>query len=395
VVLATAVRLCEELAVFDPALLTGDDCARVVEVLSRTEKVVAAARARAAFRAAECGSHGGRGLSDAAEWLARQSGSSNSKAREDLAAALAAEECSVAREGLLDGSFSLAQAGEIAETERVVPGSAAELADVARRESLGVLREKAREIRVRAVDPDDLHHQQKAAQSHRHWRDKLGMVRYSGAMLPEHGVPAMNRLDAETDRIFRKANQEGRCEPREVYAAEAFAAMVKGAPGKPAAKSADIVFVVNLNAYRRGRVEPGETCHIVGGGPVPVDIVKEIERDAFLKVALHDGVNIHTVKHFGRYIKAELRTALNLGPAPDFTGLVCKECGKRYRIQDDHHNPVANGGETSYINLNGLCPACHLEKTQRDRAAGLLNGKRTPTGPDVTAPDPKSGKDPP
>ena len=43
-----------------------------------------------------------------------------------------------------------------------------------------------------------------------------------------------------------------------------------------------------------------------------------VEHDAFLKVAFHDGKDIHKIKHFGRHINAELRTALELGSPPEF-----------------------------------------------------------------------------
>ena len=40
--------------------------------------------------------------------------------------------------------------------------------------------------------------------------------------------------------------------------------------GKGPGPRADLVVVVDLAAYRRGHAHPGETCHIVGGGPVTV-----------------------------------------------------------------------------------------------------------------------------
>jgi hypothetical protein len=390
VVLATAVRLCEELAVFDPALLTGDDCVRVVEVLSRTEKAVAAARARAAFRAAECGAHGGRGVSDAPFWLAQQAGISNQQARAELDTALAVESCTATKEALVAGDLSLVQAKEIARAEREVPGSQRELLDAAKTESLAVLREKARKIRLDAVDRDELYAKQRAARAHRWWRDELGMVRYSGAMTPEVGIPAMTRLDTETDRIFRASNRDGIREPREAYAADAFAAMLGGAPVKGNATTADVIVVIDLNAYRRGTTLEGEVCHIVGGGPIPVEIARRMAENAFLKAVIHDGVNIHTVKHFGRYIPVELRTALDMGPPPEFDGLVCVKCGSRFRVEINHINPVGNRdnpGETSYINTEGDCPRCHDEVTEQQRQAGLIG--------DYTKGIKKKGKDPP
>ena len=67
-------------------------------------------------------------------------------------------------------------------------------------------------------------------------------------------------------------------------------------------------------------------------------------RTAFLKVVLHDGVQIHTVKHFGRYRPAELETALMLGAPPGFEGVSCAElgCDRKLGLQWDHEDPVAN-----------------------------------------------------
>jgi len=141
----------------------------------------------------------------------------------------------------------------------------------------------------------------------------------------------------------------------------------------------DGVLVVDINAYRRGHAHDGEPCHIIGGGPIPVAIAREMMRDAFLKVVIHDGVNIHTVKHFGRHRPAVLQTALDLGRPPDFAGASCNECGRKYNLQWDHIDPVANDGPTCYSNQQPLCVPDHVGKTERDRKAGKL--KRRPQGP--------------
>lgn len=83
---------------------------------------------------------------------------------------------------------------------------------------------------------------------------------------------------------------------------------------------------------------------------------------------------------FGSRGTAPLRTALTLGPPPHFEGLTCVDvgCGRKHGLQFDHVDPVANNGPTAYWNLAARCRPSHLEKTERDRRAGLL-------GPKVTA----------
>ena len=116
----------------------------------------------------------------------------------------------------------------------------------------------------------------------------------------------------------------------------------------------------------------------MGGGPIPVSLVRELGRDAFLKAVLHSGTEIHTIAHFGRRYSAVLRTALDLGPVPVFNGNVCAApgCERRHHLQRDHIDPVANGGLTSYLNNQPLCPPDHRIKTEQDRQAGFLEGKR-------------------
>jgi len=111
-----------------------------------------------------------------------------------------------------------------------------------------------------------------------------------------------------------------------------------------------------------------------------------------VKLVTHDGVKIDTVKHLGRHVKAELRMALNLGAPPTFEGVVCRErgCGRRYGLEWDHVDPVANGGTTSEDNLQPLCWPHHQNKTERDRKEGRLGpfswaprraGRRDEEGP--------------
>jgi hypothetical protein len=195
-------------------------------------------------------------------------------------------------------------------------------------------------------------------------------------------VAFVNRLDAETDREWRTAKRAGALEVRAAHAADAFVRMTAG--GSTAnVKGTDLVIAVDLRAYRRGHTDAGECCRIVGGGPIPVRLARELAKDAFLKVVLHDGVAIHTVAHLGRKRPAQLNTALELGAPPDFDGVHCAKpgCDRTYHLQWDHKDPHANGGATSFENLQPLCFPHHVEKTERDRKAGLLQSDRRERGP--------------
>jgi hypothetical protein len=371
--LSSVNALSCHLAMFDPAQFSGADCKAWAERFATLEKQLASARLWASTRVMDC-------VNDpraTAEWMARAAGTTTAQARDTLETAGLLEDCPATKAALADGELSIDEAKEIAKAQAAAPGCEAELLGFAQGHGLGGLKNEARKRRLGAVDPNELHRRQQAARSFRHWRDELGMTCFAGKLPPDRGVAFVNRLDAETDRVFRAANKTSVREPRDAYAADAFMTMINEGGGKGRASSADVIFVCDLNAYRRGHAHAGEVCHIIDGGPIPVDIVREMANDAFLKVVLHDGVNIHTVSHLGRHIPAVLRTALELGEPPGFDGLACDEpgCDRKYGLQYDHIDPVANHGPTSKNNVKPRCTPHHQEKTERDRKAGLLSKK--------------------
>ncbi|HUP68616.1 MAG TPA: DUF222 domain-containing protein, partial [Acidimicrobiales bacterium] len=227
-VLERCQGLRSELVRFDPALFSGDDCRVLAEELARTEKACAAARARAAARVAECGSFRQGGFDDAADWLARKTGSSKGEANAAIKTAEAAEKCPTTKEALVDGQLSLSQANEITKTEAECPGSESELVGLAKKSSLADLRNEGRKRRAAAIPAEELADAQHKARSFRHWKDEMGMIRFSGAFAPLVGIPLINRLEAEADRIAREARRSGSTESREAYAADALAKMLSG-----------------------------------------------------------------------------------------------------------------------------------------------------------------------
>ena len=395
---------------FQPEVYSGEDCAVVVEKLAALEKISAVALARAAARAGECGAHRERGFADVADWMARARGSTAGSEQAALDTLAALESQPEAKAALEAGELSFAQARELVRTEGEVPGSVAGLLEVAKSESFRSLKEKARDRRVRAIDPEKLHARQHAAMSHRMWINALGNVAYAGELPPEMGIPFKNVLDAETDRLWLKAYQDGKRHDgargdgsdrakelsRAALAAKTFARMIVNGGGKGKTDRADMVIVCDLRAYRRGHAHEGEACHIIGGGPIAVSLAKELGRDAFLKAVLHTGTELHTIAHFGRRFPAVLQTALDLGAPPAFNGNVCAApgCDRCYHLQRDHIDPVANDGLTSYLNNQWLCPPDHRVKTERDRKAGLLSCKK-PRGLDPKRAGPNRDQSPP
>jgi hypothetical protein len=369
-----AAQLRAALAGAEPGLHDGTACAEIVEELAVTEKACAAARARFATRAAACGEHYTRRFASAPEWVARISGTSVRSARTELSTLRALEDCPATRAALDAGEVSFAQAVEIAR----VPGHEAELLAFARTSSLRALQVEARRRHLESLDPDEITAEQHRRREVRHWRDAFDMRRGVFALSNEFGTRFAERLDAETNRIWREARRAGRIATRDQCAADALERIVDGvAPGTGSSRGPALVIVADARAIARGEAHPGEPCHIIGGGPIPMSRVRELAAEAFVKGVIHDGTKVDTIVHVGRRRPAYLQTLLDLGPPPDFDGNTCCEegCDRRFGLQWDHVDPVANGGTTSIDNLAPRCAPHHAQKTERDRRAGFLGGQ--------------------
>ncbi len=364
---------------FDPGGLSGSQAVELVETLAQVEKVCAAARAQAAARAEDCGAWRARGHRSGAEWLGKTMGTSRGQAATTIETARAVEGLAATKEAFAAGRLSEAQAAEVAKAVAVDPSAEDGLLQVAERADLRSLKDQARRVRLNAESREALHARQHRAREFSHWIDDEGMVAGRFRLPPEVGTPLVNRIDARTDRHYKQGWRQGHREPRAAYAADALVELLSGhTSGSPS--RADVVVVVDLHALRRGYPEDGERCHIPGVGPMPVAVARRIASDAFLKGVLVDGCEISKVKHFGRHIPAEVRTALELGPAPDLDGACCVEegCGRRHGLEWDHVEPLAHHGPTAYLNLKPRCRPHHRDKTQRDRQAGLLPGPDPP-----------------
>jgi hypothetical protein len=367
-----AATLRDALACAEPGTFPADACADVAEQLALTEKACAAARVRFAARAAEHGEHYRRGFSDANAWMARHTGSYVGTARTELATMAAVETMPDTNDALRAGEISLAQASEIAR----LPRFEHELLEVARTQSLRTLKERATRRHLESINRDELAAEQQRRRSVRHRRDEFGMRCGTYAFPPEFGTRFAQRLDRETKQVLREAHRAGHMLTWTQAAADAFQRLFEGT-AKTGGGRPEVVFVIGPDVLARGHAHLGEPCDIVGGGPVPVELVRRHLVDAFVKAVIHDGTKVDTIVHYGRRRPALLQSVLDLGDPPDFDGAVCSEdgCDRRFGLQWDHVDPIANGGPTSRDNLAARCIPDHAAKTEQDRAKGLLGSQ--------------------
>ena len=104
-------------------------------------------------------------------------------------------------------------------------------------------------------------------------------------------------------------------------------------------------------------------------------LVDELERHKFAKCA-RSGSRKSAAQ--GRYIPAEIRRAVweRDGGQCSFVSEYGKRCEARSRLEFDHVDPVARGGETSVDGLRLRCRTHNQYEAERTFGAGLMKTKR-------------------
>jgi 5-methylcytosine-specific restriction endonuclease McrA len=107
-------------------------------------------------------------------------------------------------------------------------------------------------------------------------------------------------------------------------------------------------------------------------GPIAPTVARDIARDAFLSGVIYEGTDLRQFKRWTRNIPHKVALALELGPPPEFDGMKCVDCGKRFRLERDHVEPHSARGPASTENLRPRCWTCHGQKTESDWRSGKL-----------------------
>ena len=195
--LELASQLREEAAGFEADRWSGPDCAAIAEELAATAKACAVGSARAAARAVAC--HAG-----SVEWLARTSGSTPAQAREALATVKAAEQCPATSDARRrTGPCPWRRHGRSCGQRRGCPVRRWRCWRWQRRAASPVCGRRHGRWRSACATVTICITSSTRSRSLRHWVDELGMVAGHFRLPPEVGVPFINRLDAETERLRR------------------------------------------------------------------------------------------------------------------------------------------------------------------------------------------------
>jgi hypothetical protein len=148
------------------------------------------------------------------------------------------------------------------------------------------------------------------------------------------------------------------------------------------------IILVDLDALRRGYTLDGETCEVQGIGSVPVEMARDMLRDALLRLVV-TGTDVTVVSTITRHVPREVRAALL---ARDKGRCVVPGCGATRGLQIDHaFVDFARGGPTRLTNLDLLCGPHHFRKTH----LGWRLGWDARAGWSFTPPDGDAERGPP
>jgi hypothetical protein len=146
----------------------------------------------------------------------------------------------------------------------------------------------------------------------------------------------------------------------------------------PGGDNIKVIVRIDHTALARGHTVAGETCDVVGVGPISVETAKGLMHNAFLAAVILDGNDVVNVAHLGRGLNAYQRTAV------EAIGLRCsnQKCNKTVALEIDHREPWTIKEETKLDNQDPLCPGCHRLKTHRGYRLEPGTGRRRLLGPD-------------
>src|SRR5580658_8063084 len=161
---------------------------------------------------------------------------------------------------------------------------------------------------------------------------------------------------------------------------------VKAGQGKHRRRSGapvKLIVRVDYDTFLRGTVAKGETCELVGYGPVPVSVVHDLLQtgDPFVAAVLTKAKQVVGVAHLGRKPNVWQCTALEwLYPSCAAEG-----CPVQAHLQKDHREDWARTYFTAFDLLDLLCAHHHGLKTRDNWSLVEGTGKR----PFVTPDDPR------
>ena len=362
------------------------------------ERRAAATKLLLARKVEEAGRWKRAGYRSAADQLAAIAGTSVTAAKNQLETSKKVRKLPATAKALREGKLSAAKAEAIAAAADVAPEAEAELLDGAEDAPLADVREKC--LKARAKDRDAAHERIRKARSFKEFTDAEGAWNVIARGTVEAGAAFRAAHGPIVDELFKAARAEGRHEPYEAYAFDAFIELVRraaagttptdadapsrtnrtGEADRPKATPAQHLGIIKIDhtALRRGSVEGDEVCEIVGLGPIPVSVARELLGDAILKLVITKGIDVINVTHLGRSATVAQQVALWWKSA----ACTVLGCPRTQRLQNDHRLEWVKTKRTRVDELDPLCKHHHDLKTRNNWALVEGEGPRPMVPPD-------------
>ena len=359
------------------------DVTEMWTLFDRIERLGANAKLLLGARVDASGSWKRAGARSAADHLAKLGGTSNNAARRALDNSKELVALPGVAAAVRAGALSQAQVDAIVPAAAADPASQDRLVGLAATTSLGELRAACVRTTVAAdPDPDVTHRRIHKGRYYRTFTDTEGGWNLVARGTAEQGARFANALEPILDDIFTKARANGRHEAREAYAFDALMTLADRDPtpddAKPSAKPRYLGLLhLSFEALVRGSVEGEEVCEIVGIGPIPVRVARDLLGESILKLVITKGVDVANVVHLGRGPTAAQRIAL-LWTKPKCANETCSSMF----VQIDHREPWAKTKHTTLDELDPLCPHDHNLKTNHGWSLIPGHGRRAFVPPD-------------
>lgn len=380
---------------FDARSLLPSQARRVVAQAAAIEATAVAIKALAVARLSEATSWKGTGHRNAADQLAADTGMSGGAARDLLETGRRLAEQPEVAEAALSGTLSPQQTCLVASGAEADPASADRLIEAAGQSSLGELRQEVARTKAAHEDLEERRRRIHARRRLRSWTDPEGEWHLRATGNPDQGAEIMAAIEPLRDARFNDARREGRREHPDAYAFDALVGLCKASTDPasdpspqlfhaaaeqpprrrdPRGAKAKLIFRIDYDTWLRGAPVDGETCELVGYGPVPVSVVDELlaTGDPFVTAVLTKAKALVGSVHFGRYPTAHQQTALEwLYPTCAAVG-----CSAQARLQRDHEIDWSRTHFTVFEHLDLLCAHHHALKTRQNWALVKGRGKR-------------------
>ena len=363
------------LAALDPEVLPAAAAEQLVAVFADVEKLAAAGKALAARRVETAGVWRKGVDRSAADWVARTTGTTTGAARATLETGRAVADQPEVDAAFRAGDLSPVQAAEVTAAVAVEPSAAEGLLKSARSETVKELKERCTRVRAAAAGSEERHAELHRTRSLRTWTTSDGAAHLHLKTTPDRAARLQAMLAPHLRTVFDTAREAGARETQEAYAHDAlFHLLDTGPTGDRPARGSDVKTVIRIDhtAFTREQVEPGETCEILGVGPIPVTVAKALSVDAFYAAVITRGVDIVNVAHLGRAVTAEQRTALQLRDPT----CVVPGCTTSHGLEIDHTSSAAGWADTRRTTLDHLARLCHHHHQQKTHHGHTLT--RTP-----------------